>query len=69
MNNLTSPMALSLAHPKGVNAAKNHVEIARTKHMTTRDSAASMSKMASLHTKMAAVLVCKQQSAISNKNC
>ncbi len=48
VNNLASPMG-SL-YPKGVKAAKNHVKIARMKHMTTKDSAASMSKMASLHT-------------------
>ncbi len=33
------------------------------KHMTTKDSAASMSKMASSHTKNAAVILCKQHFA------
>ncbi len=63
VNNLTSPIALLLACPKKVKAAKNYVKIARMKHMTTKDSAASMSKMTSLHTKIDAVLVCKQQFA------
>ncbi len=62
-NNLASPMGSSLARPKGVKAAKNPVEIARMKHMTTKDSAESMSKMAASYTKIAAVMVRKQQFA------
>ncbi len=59
-NNLASPIGSLFAHPKGIKAAKNHVKISRMKHMTIKDFAASMSKMASLHTKIAAVLVYKQ---------
>ncbi len=63
MNNIASPMGSSFARPKGVKATKNRVEIARMKHMTTKGSAESMSKMASSHTKIAAVMVRKQQFA------
>jgi len=63
VNNIASPMGSSFARPKGVKATKNHVEISRMKHMTTKGSAESMSKMASSHTKIAAVMVHKQQFA------
>ncbi len=59
VNSLAAPMGLLLAHPNGVKAAKSHIEVLRMKHMTTKDSAASMSKMASCHTKIAAVIICK----------